>query len=70
MPTTAVKRDQRQADAGDALDAEARDQAAGDKARRIHASTCHWMPSVASVTEWPQPTMASGAAVITMFIIA
>ena len=34
------------------------------------ASTCHWMPSVASVTEWPQPTMASGAEVITMFIMA
>ena len=34
------------------------------------ASTCHWMPSVASVTEWPQPTMASGAEVIIMFIIA
>ena len=32
-------------------------------------STCHWMPSVASVTEWPQPTMASGAAVITRFIM-
>ena len=32
-------------------------------------STCHWMPSVASVTEWPQPTMASGAEVITMFMI-
>ena len=34
------------------------------------ASTCHWMPSVASVTEWPQPTMASGAEVITRFIMA
>ena len=32
------------------------------------ASTCHWMPSVASVTEWPQSTMASGAEVITRFI--
>ena len=34
------------------------------------ASTCHWMPSAASVTEWPQPTMASGAEVMTMFIMA
>ena len=33
------------------------------------ASTCHWMPSVASVTEWPQPTMATGAEVMTRFII-
>ena len=32
-------------------------------------STCHWMPSVESVTEWPQPTMAIGADVITMFIM-
>ncbi len=31
-------------------------------------STCHWMPNVASVTEWPQPTMASGADVMTRFI--
>ena len=28
------------------------------------ASTCHWMPSAASPTVWPQPTMAMGAAVI------
>ena len=34
------------------------------------ASTCHWMPSVASVTEWPQPTMASGAEVIIRFMVA
>ena len=33
------------------------------------ASTCHWMPSAASVTEWPQPTIASGADVITIFIM-
>ena len=31
-------------------------------------STCHWMPSAASPTECPQPTMASGAAVITKLI--
>ena len=29
----------------------------------------HRMPSVASVTEWALPTMASGAEVITRFII-
>ncbi len=34
------------------------------------AKTCHWMPRVASVTEWPQPTMASGAEVISRFITA
>jgi len=28
------------------------------------ASTCHWMPSAASPTVWPQPTMAIGAAVM------
>ncbi len=33
------------------------------------ATTCHWMPSVASVTEWPQPTMATGADVMIRFII-
>ena len=34
------------------------------------ASTCHWMPSAASPTEWPQSTMASGADVIIRFISA
>ena len=34
------------------------------------ASTCHWMPSVASVTEWPQSNIASGAEVIIRFISA
>ena len=33
------------------------------------ASTCHWMPRVASVTECPQSIIASGAEVITMFIM-
>ena len=32
-------------------------------------STCHCRPSVASVTEWLHMTMASGAEVMTMFII-
>ncbi len=32
-------------------------------------STCHCRPSAASVTEWLHSIMASGAAVITMFII-
>jgi hypothetical protein len=32
------------------------------------ASTCHWIPSAAAPTEWPQPTMASGAAVMTKLI--
>ena len=31
---------------------------------------CHWMPSVASVTEWLHITIASGADVIIRFIIA
>ena len=31
--------------------------------------TCHWMPSAASPTEWLHITIASGAAVIIMFII-
>jgi len=52
----------------DAVDAIAGDQAAGDEAGAYIPSTCHWMPNVASVTEWPQPTMASGADVITRFI--
>ena len=33
-------------------------------------STCHCNPSVASVMEWLHMTMASGAEVITRFIIA
>ena len=32
-------------------------------------STCHCRPSAASVTEWLHMIMASGAEVITMFII-
>ena len=32
--------------------------------------TCHWMPSAASLTEWLHMTIASGAEVMTMFIIA
>ncbi|SQH18154.1 Uncharacterised protein [Bordetella parapertussis] len=32
------------------------------------ASTCHWMPRAAAATLWPQPTMASGAAVMTRLI--
>ena len=34
------------------------------------ASTCHWMPSVAFATEWPQSNIASGAEVIIRFISA
>jgi hypothetical protein len=34
------------------------------------AITCHWMPSVASSGEKPQPTMASGAPVIMKVISA
>ena len=33
-------------------------------------STCHWMPSAASPTVWWQATIASGADVITIFIMA
>ena len=31
--------------------------------------TCHWIPSAASPTVWLHITMASGADVISMFII-
>ena len=34
------------------------------------ASTCHWMPSDAAVTECPQSNIASGAEVIIRFISA
>ena len=34
------------------------------------ASTCHWMPSAAMSADRPQPTMASGVAVITRLIEA
>ena len=32
------------------------------------ARMCHWMPSAASPTAWPHPTIASGAAVMTKLI--
>ena len=53
----------------DPFDAEPHDQRPVMKLGAYMPSTCHWMPSVASVTEWPQPTIASGAEVITMFIM-
>ena len=40
------------------------------KLGRYIARMCHWMPRVESVTENPQPIMAMGVAVITMFIMA
>ncbi len=54
----------------DCLLAETRDQRAGEKLGPNIAMTCHEMPIAASSGEKPQPTMASGAPVITKLISA
>ena len=60
---------QQHAEGRDLLRAEAGDEAPVKKLGTNMASACHWMTQLESFTEKPQPSMATGVAVITSIMM-
>jgi len=51
---TALRQQHRQPKRHNPELAESHNEMAGDEAWRVHPEYMHWMPSVDTVTEWPQ----------------